>query len=262
MSVRIPKETPLIDENKSFENFVVGSFNEMAFKIGTELADKPGKRGKYPLLYIHGKSGLGKTHLLHAIAAKVQKNFPDMTIAFITAMDFMREMIHSIQLNTLSEFQEKYYSKIDFLIVDDVYEICGRIRSQKEFFHIINKLNEKGVQLIFTSNIRLEDIEWTDDRINTRIQEGLIIDIQKPDFENRVAILKKKASEKDIYLDEETYALIANHLTGNISELEGAMVRLCAHKSIMGVTLDIDSVKQILDIKSLKEMRELATENI
>ena len=242
------------EPNKTFENFVVGPFNQMTFATASAVADKPGKDGKYPCLYIYGESGLGKTHILHAIANKIQQNYPDMAIVLTSGMEFMREMIHSIQLNKIPEFQKKYTEKIDLLMVDDVHELSGekKKRTHEEFFHIINKLHKKGKQLIFTSDKPPEDINQIENRIKTRLQWGLVMNIQKPDFETRIAILKRKAYELDIFLNEDTYSLIADHITSNICELEGAMIKLSAYKNIMKVELDIDIVKHALDINPKK----------
>ena len=242
------------DLNKTFENFVVGPFNQMIFATASAVADKPGKDGKYPCLYIYGESGLGKTHILHAVANKIQKKYPDMAIALTTGIEFMREMINSIRLNKISEFQKKYSEQIELLMIDDIHELSGKTkkRTQEEFFHIINELHGRGKQLIFTSDRSPEDIEQIEDRIKTRLQSGLVLDIQKPDFETRIAILKKKAYKLDIFLNEDTYALIADHINSNICELEGAMIKLSAFKNIMKVELDMDIVKSTLGINPKK----------
>ena len=242
------------DPNKTFENFVVGPFNQMTFATASAVADKPGKDGKYPCLYIYGDSGLGKTHILHAVANKIQKKSPHMAIAMTTGMEFMREMIHSIQLNKISQFQKKYSEQIDLFMIDDIHEISGKNkkRTQNEFFHIINELHGRGKQLIFTSDRPPEDIEQIEDRIKTRLQWGLVMNIQKPDFETRIAILKKKAYELDIFLNEDTCSVIADHVTANICELEGAMIKLSAYKNIMKVELDIDIVRHALGINPKK----------
>ena len=250
-------KTPTIsfmEPNKTFDNFVVGPFNQMTFATASAIADKPGKDGKYPCLYIYGESGLGKTHILHAIVNKIQKNYPYMAIVLTTGMEFMREMIHSIQLNKISEFQKKYSEKIDLLMIDDIHELSGKNkkRTQNEFFHIINELHSRGKQLIFTSDKPPEDIEQIEERIKTRLQWGLVMNIQKPDFETRIAILKRKAYELDIFLNEDTYAIIADHVASNICELEGAMIKLSAYKNIMKVELDIDIVRQALGINLKK----------
>ena len=242
------------DPCKTFDNFVVGPFNQMTFAAASAVADKPGKNGKYPCLYIYGESGLGKTHILNAVSNKIKHKYPDMAIALTTGIEFMREMIHSIQLNKISEFQKKYSEQIDLLMIDDIHELSGKNkkRTQNEFFHIINELHGGGKQLIFTSDRAPENIEQIEERIKTRLQSGLVMGIQKPDFETRIAILKKKAYELDIFLNEDTYVLIADHINSNICELEGAMIKLSAYKNIMKVELDIDIVRHALGLNPKK----------
>ena len=236
----------LIDPKKTFENFVVGPFNQMTSATASAVADHPGKGGPFPCLYIHGGSGLGKTHLLHAVANKVRDKYPDMAVCLITAMEFVREMINAIHLNKISDFQKKYSETVNLLMIDDIHELKGKQRTQNEFFHIFNELHQKGKQLIFTSDKAPREIDGIEERIKTRLQWGLVMNLQRPDFETRVAILKKKAYDIDLFLNEEAFSLIADNITSNIRELEGSLIKLCAFKDIMKVELDTEIIKNVL----------------
>lgn len=240
----------LIDHKKTFDNFIVGSSNNMAFATARAVAkepSRPGSPGKYPSLYIHSDSGLGKTHLLHAVANGIRENFPSLTICLITARDFMKEMVDHIQANNLHGFQKKYSDKIDVLMIDDIHELKNKQGTQNEFFHIFNELHNKGKQLIFTSDKLPKEIDGITERIRTRLQWGLVIDIQKPDLETRMAILKRKAYELDLYLQDDTFQMIATNIQNSIRELEGSLIKLSAYADVMKVEIDNDIVSELLN---------------
>jgi chromosomal replication initiator protein len=235
-----------IEPEKTFENFIVGPSNNLACATTKAVAQHPGKEGKYPCLYIHSSSGLGKTHLMHAVANEVRLNFPHLAVCLTTARDFMNEMIGMIQKNAISDFRKKYSEKIDILLIDDIHELKDKQGTQNEFFHIFNELHTKGKQLIFTSDKAPSEIIGIEERIKTRLQWGLVIDIQKPDLETRIAILRKKAAELDLFLHDDIVNFIAVHIRSSIRELEGALIKLSAFSDVMKVSVDYNTVKELL----------------
>lgn len=250
----------LIDPTKRFTNFVVGPSNNLANAAAIAISKNPGKSGKYPSLYMHSNSGLGKTHLLHAMANGIKDNFPQYVICLITARDFMKEMIDSIREERLHEFRKKYSEKVDVLMVDDIHELGGREGTQREIFHIFNELYNKGKQLIFTSDKTPQEIQGLEDRIRTRLQWGLVVDIQRPDFETRLAIIKTKADELDLYLTDDIINLIACNIKTSIRELEGALIKLSAFTDIMNVNIDVEMVKDVLALKEHEEEKKVTLE--
>ena len=251
-----------IDPNKTFDNFIIGPSNNMAWATAKAVAQQPGKDGKYPCLYIYSGSGLGKTHLLHAIANEIREHFPQMRVCLITAREFMKEMINDIRRNALDQFQKKYTDRIDVLMIDDIHELEEKEGTQNEFFHIFNVLHDQGKQLLFTSDKSPNEIDGISERIKTRLQWGLVIDIQRPDLETRISILKNKAHELDLYLSDETFALIANAIKTNIRELEGALIKLLAHADVMQVEIDPAMVQDILGLKKPCEVDKITLEDI
>jgi chromosomal replication initiator protein len=249
-----------IDKRKSFENFIVGPSNNMAHASAIAVAKDPGK--VYPCLYLHGNSGLGKTHLLHAVANLILDMFPNKRIIITTANDFMAEMISYIQLKKIQEFRRKYSELVDVLIVDDIHELKNRPGTQNEFFHIFNELHSKGKQLIFTSDKHPKEITGIEERIKTRLSWGLVLDIQQPDLETRIAILKKKAEEEDIYLPDDVVNLIARSIKSNIRELEGSLIRLGAYSSVFKVDIDLEIAKEQLKLDENSEIKIHTLESI
>jgi chromosomal replication initiator protein len=239
----------LIDPNKTFENFIIGPSNNIACATAKAVSSNPGKSGKYPSLYFYSNSGLGKTHLLHSVANAIKNQHPRLRICLITARDFMNEMINAIQNNNIANFRKKYSEKIDVLMIDDIHELKDKQGTQNEFFHIFNELHDKGKQLIFTSDKSPKEIAGIEERIKTRLQWGLVIDIQKPDLETKIAILKRKAYELDLYCTEDVITLIASSIKSSIRELEGALVKLSAFSDVMKMEIDTDIVKEQLNLK-------------
>ena len=246
-----------IDPTKTFDNFIVGPSNNLAHATAVAISRTPGDQGKYPSLYIHSNSGLGKTHLLYAVANGIKDNFPQYVVYLTTARDFMKEYIESVKTKTVDAFQEKFTKKIDVLMIDDIHELKGKKGTQDELFHVFNGLYTNGKQLIFTSDKSPEEIDGIEERIKTRLQWGLVIDIQKPDFETRIAILKRKAYELDLYLQDDILTLIANSIKTNIRELEGSLVKLCAYADVMNVEVDTEMVKDILGLSSSEVERKI-----
>ncbi len=239
----------LIDPNKTFENFIIGPSNNIACATAKAVSSNPGKSGKYPSLYFYSDSGLGKTHLLHSVANAIRLQHPSLIICLITARDFMNEMINAIQNNNISSFRNKYSEKIDVLMIDDIHELKDKQGTQNEFFHIFNELHDKGKQLIFTSDKAPKEIVGIEERIKTRLQWGLVIDIQKPDLETKIAILKRKAYELDLYCTDDVITLIASSIKSSIRELEGSLIKLSAYSDVMKMEIDADIVKDQLSLK-------------
>ncbi|WP_127715472.1 chromosomal replication initiator protein DnaA [Halobacteriovorax sp. HLS] len=239
-----------IDSTKTFDNFIVGPSNNLANAAAIAISKTPGDKGKYPSLYMHSNSGLGKTHLLYAVANGIKENFPQYIVYLTTARDFMKEYIESVKTKTVDAFQEKFTKKIDVLMIDDIHELKNKTGTQDEFFHVFNELYRNGKQLIFTSDKSPDEIDGIEERIKTRLQWGLVVDIQKPDLETRIAILKRKAFELDLYLQDDILTLIAHSIKTNIRELEGSLVKLSAYADVMNVEVDTEMVKDILGLSA------------
>ena len=251
-----------IDLNKNFNNFIIGPSNNIAHALALAVAKDPGK--VYPALYIYGNSGLGKTHLIHAIANHVQMNQPGMRICLTTANRFMNEMVDSIvKKNQSYEFKKKYTEQTDILIIDDIHELKNKTTTQEMFFHIFNELIEKGKQLVFTSDKTPKEIDGIEDRIRTRLSSALPVEIQQPDLETRIAILKKKAVEKDVYLSDDVVNLVAKCVKSNIRELEGCLIKLGAVTSILKVDIDLEVAKEHLKLnEELENQKNVTIESI
>lgn len=251
-----------VDRTKTFENFIIGPTNNIAQAAARAVAQKPGKEGKYPSLYMHSNSGLGKTHLLHAVANEISDHYPHYRICLITARDFMDEMISLMQANRINEFVRKYTEKIDVLMIDDIHELKNKEGTQDQFFHVFNEMHNKGKQLIFTSDKRPKEIDGISERIKTRLQWGLVVDIQQPDLETRIAILRRKMEELDLFINEDLLTRIASKIKNNIRELEGSLVKLKAYVDVMNAELDLNLVDELLGLKSGESTKELTIESI
>jgi chromosomal replication initiator protein len=249
-----------IDITRTFDNFIVGPSNNMAQAFALSVAKDPG--GQYPQLYLYGNSGLGKTHLLYAICNHINQTRPELRICFTTANAFWSEMVDFIQNKKFDQFRKKYTEKVDVMIIDDIHELKNKTRAQTEFFHIFNDLQRNGKQLIFTSDKTPKDIDGIEERIKTRLTQALLIEIQQPDIDTRVAILKKKALEKDIYLADDVVNLIATCIKNNIRELEGSLVKLGAYSELFNVDIDLEIAKEQLRLEGKVEEREITIELI
>ena len=215
----------------TFDKFVVGSSNQHAFSAARAVADNPADA--YNPLFIYGESGLGKTHLLYAIAHKIHQNHPDYRIVYIKGDSFTNELIQAIREGRNPEFREKYRSA-DVFLMDDVQFIAGRESTQEEMFHTFNTLYEAGRQIVFTADRPPKEMLRLDDRLRTRFEWGLLADIQPPDFETRVAIVRRKAELMDLDMPPEVSEYIANKLKSNIRQLEGAVKKMKANWLLNG----------------------------
>jgi chromosomal replication initiator protein len=210
----------------TFDTFIVGNSNKFAHAASLAVAANPAKA--YNPLFIHGPSGLGKTHLLYAICTEINKNMPGQNIITVKGEEFTNELIDAIQSSTTKNFHNKYRSA-DVLLVDDVQFIGGKESTQEEFFHTFNSLYQVSKQIVLTSDRPPKEIKTLDERLRTRFEWGLLADIQAPDFETRTAIIKRKAAMMDFDVPTEVAEYIANRLKKNIRQLEGTVKKLKAH---------------------------------
>ena len=226
-----------------FDNFVNGPSNQFAHASCLAVADDPGQN--YNPLFLYGSTGLGKTHLLHAVGNSVLGTRSNVGVTYISSERFMNEMIYCLRFNKMWDFRRKYRN-CDLLLVDDIQFISGKERTQEEFFHTFNSLYEAKKQIIVTSDIFPQDIPDIEDRLRNRFQWGLIADIQPPDVEHRVAILMNKAEKQGVHLTAEAAQYIANHAKGSVRVLEGALRRVSAFAALQGRPLDISLATEVL----------------
>ena len=228
-------------EEYTFDTFVVGSSNKFAYSAAQAVADAPGKPKGYNPLFIYGESGLGKTHLLYAIAHSIHSRFPDYRIVYIKGDAFTNELIAAIREGKNQEFREKYRSA-DVFLMDDVQFIAGRDSSQEEMFHTFNSLYENGKQIVFTADRPPKEMLRLDDRLKTRFEWGLPIDVQPPDYETRVAIIKNKAIQRGMNLPDPVLQYIAENITANVRQIEGTVNKILAFQELMGEQVDVETV--------------------
>lgn len=233
----------LLNPKYNFETFVIGNGNRLAHAASVAVAESPAKA--YNPLFLYGESGLGKTHLLHAIGNYIEQNHNLGKILYVGAEKFTIEIINAIKDDKTEEFRQKYRN-IDVLMIDDIQFIGGKERTQEEFFHTFNALYEARKQIIITSDKTPKEINTLEERLRSRFEWGLMADIQPPDLETRIAILKKKAQQENIVLPEEIYIIIAEKITANIRKLEGALNRVVAYSTLTGSRITIENTEDIL----------------
>lgn len=221
----------------TFETFVRGESNQFAHATCMAVADAPGQT--YNPLFIYGSTGLGKTHLLHAVGARILQRNQNAAITYITSERFMNEMIYCLRFNKMWDFRNKYRN-CDLFLVDDIQFISGKERTQEEFFHTFNTLYESKKQIVITSDLFPQDIPDIEDRLRNRFQWGLIADIQPPSVEHRMAILINKATQLGISIRDDVALYIANHAKRNVRELEGALHRIAAFAALQGRPIDLE----------------------
>ena len=226
-------------EEYTFERFVVGSSNKFAHAAARQVADAPGK--SYNPLFLYGESGLGKTHLLYAIAHTVHQKHPDYKIVYIKGDTFTNELIQAIREGRNQEFREKYRGA-DIFLMDDVQFIAGRDSTQEEMFHTFNTLYEAKKQIVFTSDRPPKEMMRLEDRLKTRFEWGLLVDIQPPDYETRMAIIKNKAIRTGVELPEPVLQYIAENITANVRQIEGTVNKIMAMQELEGKKVDSSSV--------------------
>ena len=223
----------------TFETYVVGPQNKLAFAASKAVTEKPGEN--YNPLFIYGDSGLGKTHLLYAIANALRKKRPAAKIVYIKGDDFTNELVASIRENRNAEFREKY-RQTDILLMDDIQFIAGKIQTQEEFFHTFNTLYESGKQIVLTSDRPPREMTQLEDRLRTRFEWGLMVDVAPPDFETRLAIIQNKAAALGVKLPNEVSDYIAENVTSNVRQLEGTLNKILAYRDLLGDQVDEEAV--------------------
>ena len=235
----------------TFDTFVVGNNNRFAHAAALAVAEAPAT--SYNPLFIYGGVGLGKTHLMHAIGNAILRKNKKANILYVTSEKFTNQLINSIKDNTSAQFRDKYRN-IDVLLIDDIQFIAGKERCQEEFFHTFNTLHESGKQIILSSDRPPKDIQLLEDRLKSRFEWGLIADISNPDYETRLAILRKKAQLDNIIIDDEILSNIANRIDSNIRELEGTLNKLIAKSSLTNSPITMEMAeKAINDIVAQQE---------
>ena len=238
-----PNSTSGLNPRYTFDNFVVGSSNEHATAVAMSVAKYPGQ-GNNPL-FLYGNSGLGKTHLMHAIGNEIVKNSPGTSVLYVTSERFTIDMVNSIRDKNMEAFRKRYRD-IDVLLVHDVQFIEGKEGSQEEFFHTFNELYMNNKQIVLTSDRKPRDLIILEERLRNRFEWGLSIDIITPNYETRMAILKKKAESRNIVIEEEVLSYIAERIDSNIRELEGALSKIISYAGISNKKIDIDVADYIL----------------
>ena len=251
---------PMLNPENSFTNFVEGDCNRLARSAGYAVANNPGGTAFNPLL-IYGDSGLGKTHLAQAIGIQVKEKSPDKTVLYVNANKFQTQFVDSIRNNNKNDFIH-FYQMIDVLVIDDVHEFAGKEKTQDAFFHIFNHLHQSGKQLILTSDKPPVELQGLEQRLLSRFKWGLSADLQIPDFETRIAILKHKIYKDGIELSEDVIEYIATHITDNIRELEGALISLLAQSTLNRKEITLDLAKDMIDKLIKNTKREISIDYI
>ena len=238
----------------TFETYVVGPQNKLAYAAARAVAERPAEN--YNPLFIYGDSGLGKTHLLYAIAHLLKKRQPEARIVYIKGDDFTNELIASIREGQNREFREKY-RQATLLLVDDIQFIAGKQQTQEEFFHTFNTLYESGKQIVLTSDRPPQEMMQLEDRLRTRFEWGLMVDVAPPDFETRLAIIKNKAAMLGVTLPDEVSDYIAENVTANVRQIEGTLNKILAYRDLLGDTVDEQAVG-----RAVKDMLKKSNEYI
>ncbi|MEG6617229.1 chromosomal replication initiator protein DnaA [Peptococcaceae bacterium 1198_IL3148] len=242
-NISVDFETSPLNPKYTFDTFVVGNNNRFAHAASLAVAETPAKA--YNPLFIYGGVGLGKTHLMHAIGHYIDQNNANLKISYVTSEKFTNELINSIRDDNPAAFRNKY-RKIDVLLIDDIQFLAGKESTQEEFFHTFNTLYEANKQIIISSDRPPKSIPTLEDRLRSRFEWGLITDIQAPDFETRIAILRKKAQQEGLEVPDETINYIADKINSNIRELEGALIRIVAYSSLTNRAITPEMAAEVL----------------
>jgi chromosomal replication initiator protein len=245
-----------LNPRNTFETFVVGANNQMAHAAALAVAQAPAQA--YNPLFLYGDTGLGKTHLMHAIGHAIIRNNPDARVAYLSTEKFTNEFIQALQENSLTKFRQRY-RHADVLLLDDVQFLAGKERIQEEFFHTFNDLFESGKQIVLTSDRRASEIQKLESRLVSRFEWGLPADIQAPDFETRLAILRAKAQSLNQTLPEPILNFIAQNITKNIRRLEGALLKVASYSSLTNKPLDLATAERLLHDVLMEQAQNVLT---
>lgn len=251
---------PRLNAEYSFDNFVEGECNRLARSAGFAVSNNPGGTAFNPLL-IYGDSGLGKTHLAQAIGIEIKDKYQEKTVLYVPANRFQSQFVEAIRNNTKNDFLH-FYQMIDVLIIDDVHEFAGKEKTQDIFFHIFNHLHQSGKQLILTCDKPPVELQGLEQRLLSRFKWGLSADLQIPDYETRVAILRQKTYKDGITLPEEVVEYIATHITDNVRELEGALISLLAQSTLNKKEITLNLAKEMIDKLIKNTKREVSIDYI
>jgi chromosomal replication initiator protein len=227
----------------TFDAFVIGSGNQFAHAACQAVAERPSKA--YNPLFLYGGVGMGKTHLMQAIGQEIKRRLPQTAICYISSDKFTNEMINSLRYDKMTSFRDKFRN-VDVLLIDDIQFIAQKERTQEEFFHTFNALHESLKQIVIASDRSPKELAEIEDRLRSRFEWGLIADIQPPDLETKVAILQKKAEQEKVTLPTDVALYIASNIRSNVRELEGALIRLVAHSSLIGAEITLPYAQQVL----------------
>jgi len=251
---------PALNSKYTFDNFVVGSCNQFAHAASIAVAEAPGKT--YNPLYLYGGVGLGKTHLMHACGHAIKQRNPHLRVSYLSSERFMNELINSIRYDKTQSFREQYRS-VDVLLIDDIQFMAGKERTQEEFFHTFNALYEQQKQIVISSDCPPREIPTLEERLHSRFEWGLIADLEPPDLETKVAILKRKAEALGFAIPDDVALFIASRVKNNVRELEGSLVRLVAISSLRGIPVSKELAKDaIRNIASEEEPGVVTIEQI
>ncbi|HYI33825.1 MAG TPA: chromosomal replication initiator protein DnaA [Glaciibacter sp.] len=258
-----PQESPhdtRLNPKYSFDNFVIGQSNRFAHAAAVAVAEAPAKA--YNPLFVYGDSGLGKTHLLHAIGHYAMSLYPGIRVRYVSSEEFTNDFINSIANNRGSLFQSRYRS-VDILLIDDIQFLQGKAETQEAFFHTFNTLHDHNKQLVITSDLPPKHLTGFEDRMRSRFEWGLITDVQAPDLETRIAILRKKAQSEKLQVPDDILEFMASKVSSNIRELEGTLIRVTAFASLNRTPVDMGLVQTVLkDLITLDEDNVIAPVDI
>lgn len=243
------KQQPIsfkLDDRYTFQNFIVGNNNSFAYAACKAVAQNPNPSEVYNPLFIYGPSGLGKTHLLRAIENEVKRNKPELNVLYIYCEAFTNEFISALANKTTREFHNKYRNNVDYLLIDDIQFLAGKIQTQEEFFHTFNELHKNGKQIVLTSDRPPKEIKTLEERLRTRFDWGLLADISPSEFETRVAIIERKSEILGIEIPDEIIKYVAENLKNNVRQLEGAVKKFKAYKLLEDSPPTISMAKSII----------------
>lgn len=242
--MRKPDVKTNLNPKYTFDNFIVGSSNEFATAIAMSTAKNPGQEKNNPL-FLYGASGLGKTHLMQAIGNEIVKQYPEKKVVYVTSEKFTNDMIESLHVKDMGSFRQ-LYRNVDVLLIDDIQFIENKQGVQEEFFHTFNELHQNNKQIVLTSDRMPRELATLDLRLKTRFEWGLSIDIIKPDYETRVAILKKKAESQNVYIDEDILSYIAERIDSNVRELEGALLKIISYAGMKNTEITKEIAEMVI----------------